>query len=138
MCRLRPRVQLGGSAAQAHLLAQAAPKVLVIGGPNGVGKLQLSLELAKRLNGEVINANSLRIYQGLDVGTNKVTDEEQKGELHEFASTRCCACEHMVRVTAVFACKCSIACTVHVHVQLGQNIRADGLPDGHRFEPCQH
>ena len=75
----RPRRASQGSAAQGGLRAQAAPKVLVIGGPNGVGKLKLSLELAKRLNGEVISADALRIYHGLDIGTNKVSIEQQHG-----------------------------------------------------------
>ena len=53
-------------------------KVIVILGPTAVGKTKLSVELAKRLNGEVINADSTQVYQGLDIATAKVTEEEKE------------------------------------------------------------
>ena len=46
-------------------------KVIVIIGPTGVGKTKLSVELAKRLNGEIINGDSVQIYKGLDIGSGK-------------------------------------------------------------------
>ncbi|KAF6199898.1 hypothetical protein GE061_006196 [Apolygus lucorum] len=51
--------------------------LVVILGPTGVGKSKLSLELAKRFSGEIISADSMQVYKGLDVITNKVTDEER-------------------------------------------------------------
>lgn len=48
--------------------------VIVITGPTAVGKTDLSLFLAKKLNGEIINADSTQIYKGLDIATNKVKD----------------------------------------------------------------
>ena len=56
--------------------------VIVIVGPTGVGKTKLSIELAKRLNGEVINADSTQIYKTLDIGTAKVTEEEKENIPH--------------------------------------------------------
>ncbi len=53
-------------------------KVIVILGPTAVGKTKLSVELAKRLNGEVINADSTQVYQGLDIATAKVTEKEKE------------------------------------------------------------
>jgi tRNA dimethylallyltransferase len=50
--------------------------IIVIVGPTGVGKTKLSLELAKRLNGEIINADSTQIYKGLNIATAKVIDQE--------------------------------------------------------------
>ena len=50
--------------------------VIVIAGPTGVGKTDLSLFLAKKLNGEIINADSTQIYKGLDIATNKIKDQE--------------------------------------------------------------
>ncbi len=50
--------------------------VIVIAGPTGTGKTELSLFLAKHLNGEIINADSTQIYKGMDIATNKVVDEE--------------------------------------------------------------
>lgn len=58
------------------------PRVLAIGGPTASGKTSLSVELAKRLNGEVICVDSMQIYRGLDVGTAKVTEEEMQGVPH--------------------------------------------------------
>lgn len=57
-------------------------KVIVIIGPTGVGKTKMSIELAKKLDGEVINGDSTQIYKGLDIATAKVTDEEKEGIPH--------------------------------------------------------
>ncbi|HJC03367.1 MAG TPA: tRNA (adenosine(37)-N6)-dimethylallyltransferase MiaA [Candidatus Ligilactobacillus avistercoris] len=54
------------------------PKVLLIVGPTAVGKTALSLELAQRFNGEVISGDSMQVYRHLDIGTAKVTPEEQQ------------------------------------------------------------
>ena len=56
--------------------------VIVIVGPTGVGKTKLSIELAKKLNGEIINADSTQVYKGMDIGTAKVTKEEMDGVVH--------------------------------------------------------
>ena len=57
----------------------AKPRVVAIGGPTATGKTALSVALAKRFGGEIISADSMQIYQGLDVGTAKVTPEEMQG-----------------------------------------------------------
>lgn len=56
-------------------------KIIVIVGPTAVGKTQLSIDLAKKVNGEIINGDSMQVYRGLDIGTAKVTDEEADGIL---------------------------------------------------------
>ena len=48
------------------------PKVLILTGPTAVGKTQVSLALAERLNGEIISADSVQVYRGLDIGSDKV------------------------------------------------------------------
>lgn len=48
------------------------PKVIVITGPTAVGKTKLGLELAKRIGGEIISADSVQVYRGLDIGSDKV------------------------------------------------------------------
>lgn len=58
------------------------PKVVAIGGPTATGKTALSVALAKRFGGEVVSADSMQIYRGLDVGTAKVTPEECCGVPH--------------------------------------------------------
>ena len=56
--------------------------IIVILGPTAVGKTKASVDLAKKINGEIINADSMQIYKGLDIGTAKVTEEEKKGIPH--------------------------------------------------------
>lgn len=52
--------------------------IIVIVGPTGVGKTKLSIELAKKLNAEIINADSMQVYKELNIGTAKITDEEKE------------------------------------------------------------
>lgn len=56
--------------------------IIVVVGPTGVGKTKMSVELAKIYNGEIINADSMQIYKGLDIGTAKVTKEEMQHIKH--------------------------------------------------------
>lgn len=58
------------------------PKVVAIGGPTATGKTSLSVAIAKRFDGEIINADSMQIYQKLSIGTAKATSEEQQGVPH--------------------------------------------------------
>ena len=57
-------------------------KVIVICGPTASGKTALSIELAKKINGEVVSADSMQIYKDMDVGTAKPTKEEMQGIKH--------------------------------------------------------
>lgn len=57
-------------------------KVIVIIGPTAVGKTRLSVELAQRVNGEIISGDSMQIYKEMDIGTAKVTKEEMQGVPH--------------------------------------------------------
>lgn len=57
-------------------------KLLVLGGPTAVGKTELSIKLAKELNGEIISADSMQIYKQMDIGSAKVTKEEMEGVKH--------------------------------------------------------
>ena len=56
--------------------------VVAVGGPTASGKTAFSVQLAKRLGGEVVCADSMQIYKGLDVGTAKATQEEMEGVPH--------------------------------------------------------
>jgi len=51
-------------------------KLIAIVGPTGIGKTKLAIQLARRFNGEIINADSRQIYRGMDIGTAKPTKEE--------------------------------------------------------------
>ena len=58
------------------------PKVIVICGPTASGKTALSIELAKKINGEIISADSMQIYKDMSIGTAKPTVEEMQGIKH--------------------------------------------------------
>lgn len=57
-------------------------KVIVITGPTAVGKTKLSIALAKKYNGEIINADAVQVYKGLNIGSAKVTEEEKENIPH--------------------------------------------------------
>jgi len=57
-------------------------KIIVITGPTAVGKTKLSVEIAKKYNGEIINCDAVQVYKGLDIGSAKVTEEEKEGIVH--------------------------------------------------------
>ena len=57
-------------------------KIVVIGGPTATGKTKLSVELAKKANGEIISADSVQIYKKLDIGSAKPTKEEMSNIPH--------------------------------------------------------
>lgn len=57
-------------------------KVIVICGPTASGKTKLSIELAKKINGEIISCDSMQIYEDMDIGTAKPTIEEMQGIKH--------------------------------------------------------
>ena len=52
-------------------------KLIVVAGPTASGKTALGIALAKALNGEIVSADSMQIYRGMDIGTAKATQEEQ-------------------------------------------------------------
>lgn len=56
--------------------------MLIIGGATATGKSELAIALAKRLNGEIISADSMQIYKSMDIGTAKITEEESDGVKH--------------------------------------------------------
>ncbi|MEG0872499.1 MAG: tRNA (adenosine(37)-N6)-dimethylallyltransferase MiaA [Clostridia bacterium] len=58
------------------------PKVICIVGPTASGKTGLSIEVAKKINGEIISADSMQIYKGLDIATAKIKRAEMEGIKH--------------------------------------------------------
>ncbi|RDW19559.1 tRNA (adenosine(37)-N6)-dimethylallyltransferase MiaA [Oceanobacillus arenosus] len=56
--------------------------VVAIVGPTAVGKTKLSIEIAKRFNGEIISGDSMQVYKGFDIGTAKISEEEMEGIPH--------------------------------------------------------
>ncbi|MEU6393422.1 tRNA (adenosine(37)-N6)-dimethylallyltransferase MiaA [Streptomyces sp. NPDC046939] len=62
--------------------AAPAPRVIAVVGPTAAGKSDLGVFLAEELGGEVVNADSMQLYRGMDIGTAKLTPEERAGVPH--------------------------------------------------------
>jgi tRNA dimethylallyltransferase len=62
--------------------SRSEPPVVAVVGPTAAGKSDLGVELARHLGGEVINADSMQLYRGMDIGTAKLPDEERRGVPH--------------------------------------------------------
>ncbi|MEU6809439.1 tRNA (adenosine(37)-N6)-dimethylallyltransferase MiaA [Streptomyces sp. NPDC046831] len=62
--------------------APSAPRVIAVVGPTAAGKSDLAVFLAQQLGGEVVNADSMQLYRGMDIGTAKLTPEERGGVPH--------------------------------------------------------
>ena len=58
------------------------PIVLALVGPTGVGKTQVSLDIARALNAEILSMDSMQVYRGMDIGTAKTTPEERQNIVH--------------------------------------------------------
>lgn len=56
--------------------------LIILGGPTAVGKTEISIKLAKKLNGEVISVDSMQIYKYMDVGSAKISEDEMQGVTH--------------------------------------------------------
>lgn len=65
----------------------AQPPVIAVVGPTGSGKSDLAVDLALELDGEVINADAMQFYRGMDIGTAKITMAERKGVPHHLLDT---------------------------------------------------
>jgi tRNA dimethylallyltransferase len=64
-----------------------APPVVAVVGPTGSGKSDLAVSLALQLDGEVLNADSMQFYRGMDIGTAKITAAERRGVPHHLLDT---------------------------------------------------
>lgn len=58
------------------------PKIIVVAGPTASGKSMLAVKLAKKFNGEIISADSRQVYEGMDIGTGKITKKEMAETPH--------------------------------------------------------
>ena len=56
--------------------------LIILTGPTAVGKTDLSISLAKAVNGEIISADSMQVYKKMDIGTAKIMQEEMQGVKH--------------------------------------------------------
>ncbi len=63
-------------------MSQSKRPLVILTGPTAVGKTELSIKLAKAINGEIISADSIQVYKYMDIGSAKVTTEEMEGVKH--------------------------------------------------------
>lgn len=77
----------GGLNLQLLRLPPQAEKVVVVMGATGTGKSKLSIDLATRFRGEIVNSDKIQVYEGLDIATNKITEAEQRGVPHHLLGT---------------------------------------------------
>jgi tRNA dimethylallyltransferase len=68
-------------------VGSSLPTVVVVLGPTAVGKSALSLELARELNAEIVNADSMQLYRGMDIGTAKLPLSKRQGVEHHLLDT---------------------------------------------------
>ena len=71
-----------GSVLSGQAIQNTAPPLIVVAGPTAIGKSALSVALAKRIGGEIISADSMQVYRGMDIGSAKLTGEEMDGVPH--------------------------------------------------------
>ena len=57
-------------------------RIVVISGPTSVGKSEIAIEVAKTIDGEIVSADSMQVYKGMDIGTGKLNTEEMQGIKH--------------------------------------------------------
>jgi tRNA dimethylallyltransferase len=63
-------------------------KIIILSGPTGVGKTEVSLLIAKAIGGEIISADSMQVYRGMDIGTAKVSKEDRNAIPHHLIDIR--------------------------------------------------
>jgi len=64
------------------MMTSVKKPLIIIAGPTAIGKSDISVKLAKRINGEIISADSMQVYKGMDIGTAKITENEMDGIKH--------------------------------------------------------
>jgi len=67
---------------------QRKKRIIVLAGPTGVGKTQISLMIARAIGGEIVSADSMQVYRGMDIGTAKVKPEERGSVRHHLIDSR--------------------------------------------------
>ncbi|XP_055815165.1 adenylate isopentenyltransferase 5, chloroplastic [Solanum dulcamara] len=86
-CKHQPRINFrDGLTIDPFIPRRRKEKVVIVMGATGTGKSRLSIDLANHFSAEVVNSDKMQIYEGLDIVTNKVTDEETCGIPHHLLS----------------------------------------------------
>lgn len=86
--RVIHHVALGVQSQLIQFFSPLNRRVIILAGPTGVGKTDFSLQLAKRLGGEIVSCDSMQVYRGMDIGTAKVSFEERQLVPHHLIDIR--------------------------------------------------
>lgn len=114
------------------------PKIAVVCGPTASGKTRLAVELALRHNGEVVSADSMQVYRGMDIGTAKPRLEEMRGVPHHMLDVADPAEDYSVAryVRAASACVDDILARGRLPIVAGgTGLYIDNLVAGREFAP---
>ena len=114
-------------------------KIVVVCGPTASGKTALSIALAKAFNGEVVSADSMQIYRGMDIGTAKPTKEEMDGIPHHMLDVAAPGEQYSVSryVEEATACVEDILSRGKLPIVCGgTGLYIDGLIRGTNFQPA--
>ncbi len=112
------------------------PRILLLGGPTATGKTALSVALAKQLQGEIISADSMQVYQGLTIGTAKVLPQEMQGVPHHLIDCLPPTAPYSVADFVLQAGRlvCEITARGHLPILVGgTGLYLSSLMDGLRF-----
>ena len=77
LSKVSAQVALGIQEQLLQLFTLKGRRVIVLAGPTGIGKTALSLELAQMLGGEIVSADAIQVYRGMDIGTAKVSKQDR-------------------------------------------------------------
>ena len=79
-----------------RLAMPRSKSIVAIVGTTGAGKSRLAVDIARAFNGEVINADAMQVYRGLDIITNKITHDEMHGVPHHLLGCKAPGEEYVV------------------------------------------
>jgi tRNA dimethylallyltransferase len=77
LAKVSSQIVIGVQEQLLHLLTMKGRRVIVLAGPTGIGKTALSLQLARMLGGEIVSADAIQVYRGMDIGTAKVSHADR-------------------------------------------------------------
>lgn len=111
-------------------------KIIVISGPTAVGKSDLAVGLAQKINAEIISADSMQIYKGMDIGTGKINNLEKKDITHHMLDIVSPDSDYSVSDYVNDATKCiNDICSRNKNIILvgGTGLYINALLNGHNF-----
>ena len=112
--------------------------VIAVMGPTATGKSALAVDLARKLNGEVVSADSMQVYRGMDIGTAKATAAERGGVPHHMLDVVNPAQPYSVAQYVAEASDCCEALLREGKIPIlagGTGLYLDSLLEGRTFEP---